>query len=250
MPTSTVEDYLKQILMLEQQGPSARASNGAIASALAVTPGSVTTMVKALADAGLVDYEAYGGVRLTASGRQLALHVVRRHRLLELFLVRVLGFQWTEVHDEAERLEHAISDRVVDRIDEVLGHPEVDPHGHPIPSSSGRVDSSTATPLHESAPGERVRVARVSDRDAGFLRTLERIGVRPGTRLTICARDAAADSVTVALGRGRHETMGLRAAARILVERSESPEAARRTPHAAPRSAARRPRRSTEVPAK
>ena len=220
MATSSVEDYLKQILQLEQQGPSARASNGAIASALAVTPGSVTTMVKTLADAGLVDYEAYGGARLTTAGRQLALHVVRRHRLLELFLVRVLGFEWTEVHDEAERLEHAVSDRVVERIDEVLGHPEVDPHGHPIPSASGKVGSPAATPLDEVEPGERVRVARVSDRDAGFLRALEKIGVRPGTRLTVRARDAATDSVTVTLGRGRHdETLGLRAAARILVER-------------------------------
>lgn len=218
MATSTVEDYLKQILMLEQQGASERASNGAIASALDVTPGSVTTMVKALADEGLVDYEAYGGVRLTTSGRQLALHVLRRHRLLELFLVRVLGLEWTEVHDEAERLEHAVSDRVVERMDEVLGHPEVDPHGHPIPTASGKVGASAATPLDEVEPGERVRVARVSDRDAGFLRALEKMGVRPGTRLTVRARDAGADSVTITLGRGRQETLGLRAAARILVE--------------------------------
>jgi DtxR family Mn-dependent transcriptional regulator len=218
MATSTVEDYLKQILMLEQQGASERASNGEIASALDVTPGSVTTMVKALADAGLVDYEAYGGVRLTTSGRQLALHVLRRHRLLELFLVRVLGLEWTEVHDEAERLEHAVSDRVVERMDEVLGHPEVDPHGHPIPTASGNVGCSAATPLDEVEPGERVTVARVSDRDAGFLRALEKMGVRPGTRLTVHARDAGADSVTITLGRGRRETLGLRAAARILVE--------------------------------
>jgi DtxR family transcriptional regulator, Mn-dependent transcriptional regulator len=219
MATSTVEDYLKQILMLEQKGASKRASNGEIASALDVTPGSVTTMVKALADAGLVDYEAYGGVRLTASGRQLALHVLRRHRLLELFLVRVLGLEWTEVHDEAERLEHAVSDRVVERMDEVLGHPEVDPHGHPIPTASGKVGSSAATPLNEVEPGERVWVARVSDKDAGFLRRLEKMGVRPGTRLTVHARDDGADSVTITLGRGRRETLGLRAAARILVER-------------------------------
>ncbi len=145
--------------------------------------------------------------------------MLRRHRLLELFLVQVLGFDWTEVHDEAERLEHAVSDRVVERIDEVLGHPAVDPHGHPIPSASGKVGSPAGTPLDEVEPGERVRVARVSDRDAGFLRTLEKMGVRPGTRLTVRTRDAGADAVTITLGRGRHETMGLRAAARILVER-------------------------------
>jgi DtxR family Mn-dependent transcriptional regulator len=218
MPSSTVEDYLKQILVLEQQGPGARATNGALASALGVTPASVTTMVKALAEAHLVDYEAYGGVRLTGAGRQLALHVLRRHRLLELFLVRVLKLEWTDVHEEAERLEHAVSDRVVERIDEILGHPAVDPHGHPIPSASGRVGSTAATPLDEVEPGRRVRVARVSDSDAGFLRALEKIGVRPGTRLTVSARDSATDSLTVALARGRRGTLGLRAASRILVE--------------------------------
>ena len=219
MVTSAVEDYLKQIFLLEQQGPAARASNGALAGVLGVTPASVTTMVKTLAESGLVDYEAYGGAKLTAAGRQLALHVLRRHRLIELFLVRVLGFEWTEVHDEAERLEHAVSDRVVERIDELLGHPEVDPHGHPIPSVSGAVGATAATPLDEIEPGRRVRVARVSDRDVGFLRALEKIGVRPGTRLTVRARDAGTDSIAVTLGRGRHETLGLRAAARILVER-------------------------------
>jgi DtxR family Mn-dependent transcriptional regulator len=171
--TSSVEDYLKQILMLEQRGLGLRASNGALASALGVSPASVTTMVKTLAESGLVDYEAYDGARLTASGRQLALHVLRRHRLIELFLVRVLGLDWSEVHEEAERLEHAVSDRVVERIDDLLGRPETDPHGHPIPSAAGEVGASVATPLDEVEPGRRVRVARVSDHDAGFLRALE-----------------------------------------------------------------------------
>lgn len=219
MATSSVEDYLKQVLMIEQRDPGARASNGALASALGVSPASVTTMVKTLAESGLVDYEAYGGARLTASGRQLALHVLRRHRLIELFLVRVLGLDWSEVHEEAERLEHAVSDRVVERIDELLGRPEADPHGHPIPSAAGEVGARAVTPLDEVEPGCRVRVARVSDHDAGFLRAVEKMGLRPGAWLTVRSRDAATDSLAVALGRGRREVLGLRAAARILVER-------------------------------
>ncbi|MBP1606319.1 MAG: ideR [Acidobacteria bacterium] len=218
MATSNVEDYLKQIFLIEQGGPGERASNGALAAALGVTPASVTTMVKTLAESGLVDYEAYGGARLTDKGRQLAVRVLRRHRLVELFLVRVLRLDWSEVHEEAERLEHAVSERVVDRIDELLGRPGADPHGHPIPSAAGEFGSSAATPLDQVEPGRRVRVARVSDHDAAFLRAIEKLGLRPGTRLTVRSRDAATDSLAVTLGRGRREVLGLRAAARILVE--------------------------------
>jgi len=184
-----------------------------------VTPASVTTMLKTLAASGLIDYEAYSGAHLTPAGRQLALHVVRRHRLIELFLVQVLGLDWSDVHDEAERLEHAVSDRVVERIDVLLGHPDVDPHVHPIPTAAGEEGTTAVRPLTEVEPGRRVRIARVSDRDAGLLRALEQIGLRPGTRLTVRARDVAADCLAVTLGRGRRETLGLRAAASILVER-------------------------------
>jgi len=217
--TSTVEDYLKQIYLIEERDASARASNGALAAAVGVTPASVTTMMKTLAESGLVDYEAYSGARLTAAGRRLAVRVVRRHRLVELFLVRVLGLDWSEVHDEAERLEHAVSDLVVERMDTHLGRPAVDPHGHPIPSAEGDVGTVDAIPLAEIEPGERVRVARVSDRDAGFLKALERLGLRPGAAVKVASRDDATDSLVVAIGRGRSETLGLRAAARILVER-------------------------------
>src|SRR3954453_1768451 len=141
LPSSTVENYLKAI----HQGQSALASDqrlvpmGQVASALGVTPGTATTMVKALAESGLADYEPYSGVRLTAAGERLAGLVLRRHRLVELFLVKVMGMSWAEVHEEAEQLEHVVSERLIDRIDDMLGRPSRDPHGDPIPSPEGNI---------------------------------------------------------------------------------------------------------------
>jgi DtxR family Mn-dependent transcriptional regulator len=155
---------------------------------------------------------------LTAAGRQLALHVLRRHRLIELFLVRVLGFDWSEVHAEAERLEHAVSERVVERIDEMLGRPAVDPHGDPIPTSRGEVARAEHESLAELPVGSRARIARIADQDASFLRLVERLGLRPGVKVKVVARDAAADTLAVDLGRGRSASLGLRAAAKIFVE--------------------------------
>src|SRR5580698_67087 len=123
MPSSTVENYLKQLYLEQQAGADPLVPMGRLASAMGVVPGTATSMVKALADSGLVEYEPRGGVRLTSSGRQLALHVLRRHRLVELFLVKVLGLDWSVVHDEADMLEHAISDRVLERMDAVLEYP-------------------------------------------------------------------------------------------------------------------------------
>src|SRR5688572_31705168 len=140
-PSSTVENYLKAI----HQGQSALTGDdrlvpmGQVASALNVTPGTATTMVKALAESGLAEYEPYSGVRLTAAGEKLAVLVLRRHRLVELFLVQVLGMNWDEVHEEAEQLEHVVSDRLIERIDEMLGRPEFDPHGDPIPTADGQL---------------------------------------------------------------------------------------------------------------
>src|SRR5437764_14428083 len=139
MPSSTVENYLKQIYLEQQHAPQELVAMGRLASAMAVVPGTATTMVKALADSGLVEYEPRGGVRLTRGGEQLALHVLRRHRLVELFLVKVVGLDWSEVHVEAEELEHAISEKVLEKIDALLGHPSVDPHGDPIPSPQGKM---------------------------------------------------------------------------------------------------------------
>src|ERR687894_580100 len=142
LPSHTVENYLKAILQAQTALPDAQGlvPMGQLAAALGVVPGTATPMVKALSESGLVRYEPYAGVRLTAAGEKLAALVLRRHRLVELFLVKVMGMSWAEVHDEAEHLEHAVSERLIERIDEMLGRPAVDPHGDPIPDAHGSVD--------------------------------------------------------------------------------------------------------------
>jgi DtxR family Mn-dependent transcriptional regulator len=218
MPTSTVEDYLKQIALAEPRQPGRRVGMGQIATALGLTPGTVTTMIKTLAESGLVDYEPYSGVLLTGPGRQLALHVLRRHRLIELFLVQVMGMDWSEVHPEAERLEHAISDRLVELMDDMLGHPTVDPHGDPIPTAGGEVPALDQVSLAQSEAGASVVVARVVDQSAEFLKRLEREGLTPGSRVRIVELDRAADAIVLELAQGERFSLGLRAAAKILVE--------------------------------
>lgn len=197
-PTSTVENYLKTILVEGLHRDDDLVPMGQIASALEVASGTVTAMVKTLADGGLVSYEPYSGVRLTDDGRLLATRVLRRHRLIELFLVEVMKIDWTEVHDEAERLEHAVSDRLVDRMDEMLGHPDVDPHGDPIPTAQGEI------PEHEyqtllTCDSSPQRVVRVRDQQADFLRLVERRGLMPGSVLRLLHRDQAAETVSLSL---------------------------------------------------
>jgi DtxR family Mn-dependent transcriptional regulator len=217
MATSTVEDYVKRIHLLEQEGGGGGlVSLGGLSAAMKVVPGTVTTMVKALSDAGLVHYEPRRGIRLTAGGEKLALHVLRRHRLVELFLVEVLKLDWSEVHDEAESLEHAISEKVVDRLDELLGFPATDPHGDPIPSGTGRVTAERTRPLASCNAGDRVRVVRVDNQDSAFLRFAEKSGLVPGVRLTVKAAEVAADAITVSVGK-RAVTLGAGAAGKILV---------------------------------
>ncbi len=217
MPTSTVEDYLKCILLEGERAAGGRVPTGQIAAALAVTPGTVTAMVKTLAESGLVNYEPYGGVLLTDAGRKLALHVLRRHRLIELYLVRFLDFDWSEVHGEAERLEHAVSERLIERIDELLGRPEVDPHGDPIPTATGELANVTLVELSTVAVGTRARVARIADQDAEFLRLVERLGLQPGARCKVIEREPTADALVLEVGRGRRATLGFRAAEKIWV---------------------------------
>src|ERR687895_2559302 len=141
LPSSTVENYLKAIHLggARLQAGQRLLPMGQLAAALGVAPGTATTMVKTLSESGLVEYEPYTGVALTSAGEKLATLVVRRHRLIELFLVQVLGFGWDEVHEEAEQLEHVVSDRLIDRVDEMLGRPQADPHGDPIPDVEGTV---------------------------------------------------------------------------------------------------------------
>lgn len=222
MATSTVEDYLKTILLEEQREPDALVTTGRIASAVQVAPGTATSMVKTLADSSLVSYEPYSGVRLTDAGRQLATHVLRRHRLVELFLVQVLGMDWSEVHEEAERLEHAISDNLLERMDAMLGRPAVDPHGDPIPDVHGQVAELDLSSLAVCPTGVKLCVARVDDQTAEFLRLVERRGLKPGSRLTVEERDPAADTVEIRLedGERTHLSLGFRAAGKILVTKA------------------------------
>ena len=219
MPSSTVENYVKQ-LYLEQlnTSPGSLVSMGKLAAVMGVVPGTATTMVKALADAGLVEYEPRSGAKLTRGGEQLALHVLRRHRLVELFLVKVLGLDWSEVHAEAEELEHAVSDKVLERMDQVLGRPSVDPHGDPIPSAKGKVDESRHGSLADCPLNRPYRIARVIDQDPAFLQFVDRCGLMPGVNVTVEVRDTLADAVWVRPRDRRPLTLGTAAAAKILVE--------------------------------
>ena len=219
MPSATVEDYLKQIYMLQQQQSGRKlVAMGRLAAAVGVAPGTATAMIKTLDESGLVRYAPRGGVRLTEPGNKLALHVLRRHRLVELLLVDVLGLDWSQVHDEAERLEHAVSDIVLERIDELLGRPSVDPHGDPIPTAKGRVNHAKVVSLSACKPGQRVRIARVIDQNARFLQFADGHGLRPNAHITIEQRDDLADALTVQPRNQPPVTIGRAAAAKILVE--------------------------------
>lgn len=219
MATSTVEDYLKTILLAEEE-PGDLVNMGRIAEGLGVAPGTVTAMVKTLAQSNLVDYAPYSGVQLTAGGRRLALHVLRRHRLVELFLVKVLGMSWSEVHPEAEELEHAVSDRLIERIDEILGFPSVDPHGDPIPDAEGVLAQPQFVSLAAARPGEKVEVRRVGEQSEDFLRLLDGLGLVLGSAATLISRDEAADTVALENAAGERIQLGLRAAEKIWVERA------------------------------
>lgn len=226
LPSSTVENYLKAIYQAQRTIASdALVPMGQLASALTVVPGTATTMVKALAESGLVRYEPYAGVRLTPAGDRLAALVLRRHRLVELFLVQVMGMSWTDVHEEAEQLEHAVSDRLIARMDEMLGRPSVDPHGDPIPNEEGGVHEREYHSLLECPIGRQVIVARVADQDADFLRFVEQSDLRPGQVVAVVARDAAADRVEVEGTGRRRVTLGMRAASKVLVEAHSAPHA-------------------------
>jgi DtxR family Mn-dependent transcriptional regulator len=222
MATSTVENYLKQ-LYLEQRASEAKiVPMGRLATVMGVVPGTATSMVKALADSGLVEYEPRGGARLTHSGEQLALHVLRRHRLLELFLVKILGLDWSVVHVEADRLEHAISDMVLERMDALLGHPTADPHGDPIPTSKGQLHEPRRLSLADCPANEPQQIARVLDQDPEFLQFIERNGLMPGSNVTVGKRIAAAGAVRVRVPRRDEVSLGMEAAAKILVESKRS----------------------------
>lgn len=196
--SAPIEDYLKAIYALGREGSAAGTSE--IAARLAVAPPSVSGMVRRLAEQGLVAHEPYHGVRLTALGRHAALRTIRRHRVVETYLAQALGVPWDRLHEEAERLEHAVSDDLVDRMAAALGEPAHDPHGHPIPTRDGAIDETPHPTLADLARGQRGRVVGVSDADAGLLRDLARLGLRPGVDVRRDARPARDGRLTLHVG--------------------------------------------------
>ena len=220
MASLTVENYVKTIYQITSSQGGRPATTGQIATALSVSPGTVTSMLKTLDAARLATHRPYEGVALSRAGRVLALRVIRRHRLLELFLMRVLDMTWDEVHDEAEHLEHAVSDLLVDRIDAWLGLPEVDPHGDPIPRADGESlptpAGAPARPLAECDTGASFRLARVIDQSAEFLRYLTDAGLAIGTVVQVEDQDDGGGLMRIRVAR-RSVALARDAAAKLFV---------------------------------
>ncbi|NYF10240.1 DtxR family Mn-dependent transcriptional regulator [Leifsonia sp. AK011] len=191
---SAIEDYVK-VIYAHTEWQSTPITSSVLAARLGLAASSVTEMVKKLVARGLALHEPYGAIELTPAGEELALRMLRRHRLIETWLVEQLGYRWDEVHDEAEVLEHAISDRLLDALDDKLGNPVRDPHGDPIPSRDGVIQRPDATGLGDLAPGSRGTVVRISDRDPAVLRHLDAEGVVLDTVLEVVA--VTPDALTV-----------------------------------------------------
>src|SRR5579872_6709629 len=208
------EDYLKALYHLQRDDRPV--PTGELAQRLGISAPSVSEMVSRLADLQLVRHDRYRGQQLTPEGRKVALELVRHHRLLEMFLVQVLGYRWDEVHDEAERLEHVISERMEQRIFELLGRPELDPHGHAIPTLGGKVRPLSDRRLSECRAGDKVVVEGVSDDDAGRLRELDRRGLHPGARLSVVAGSDYESPIEVR-HKGRRESIPLGLARAVFV---------------------------------
>ena len=215
----SVEDYLKAVFSLTERGEPA--STTALAQLLEIQPASVTGMVKRLAESGLVEHVPYRGVHLTSLGAREALRIVRRHRILETYLVDRLGYAWEDVHDEAERLEHAVSDDLIDRMAHALEHPSHDPHGAPIPTPGGEIEAVDFTSLADTPVGEEVHIRAVDDEDSERLRYMEERGLVPGVRLLVEQRQPFDGPVTILVGgaEGRPEVVGSDLARRIFVIR-------------------------------
>ena len=211
--TPSAEDYLKHLYVLGRAG---KVSTQALADALEVAPASVTGMLRKLTEQGLVSHAPYQGAQLTAEGEQVALEVLRHHRLLELFLHRALGVPLDEVHEEAERLEHALSERLEARIAAWLGDPTHDPHGDPIPALDGSVPHRPERRLTQLAPGDTATVARVPDGDADQLRALMAADLTPGSALRVLSVDTALGTLTLQIG-GHPLTLSLLVAGQVQV---------------------------------
>ncbi|MBO9625021.1 MAG: metal-dependent transcriptional regulator [Microbacterium sp.] len=203
MASPAADDYLKTVYA-HTEWQDAPITPSVLAAKLGIAPSSVTEMVKKLAAAGLVSHVPYGAVRLTDAGTERALAVIRRHRLIETWLVQEFDYGWDEVHDEAEVLEHTISDRLLEGIDARLGRPRFDPHGDAIPDADGRIDRVPFVLLADAAPGHVGRVLRVSDQDPGILRAVEAAGVEVGTEVEVTANGVLIGGVELAVDGAAH----------------------------------------------
>lgn len=219
MTTQTVENYLKAVLQTTLRTSVEWVTTGQLAASMSVSPGTVTSMMKTLAEAGHAEYRPYEGVRLTTEGRAVAMRMLRRHRLIELFLAKTLDLSWDQVHEEAEQMEHAVSDRLIDRIDEYLKHPSTDPHGDPIPSADGemRVNGEHAMPLSTVSAGTSIRVVRVVDQGGEFLRFLSDAGVTL-QKVGIVRHNSSEAGIVTTEFDGHPISLGHPAAGQILVE--------------------------------
>lgn len=200
--SAAMQDYLKAIYRLQQGEDRVTTLN--LAAELGLSGPSVTNMIKRLADLSFVQHNRYHGVRLTPSGERVALEVVRHHRLLELYLAEAMGFDWDKVHEEAERLEHHVSSEFESRMDELLGHPEFDPHGDPIPSRRGDLPPTSWVLLSELPAGSRAILRRVSDRDSEHLRHLAEINLLPGALVEVTDQGNADETFSIRVANRRH----------------------------------------------
>ena len=219
--SAAVEDYLKTIHELQEDQGEERVSTSALAERMGVASASVTGMLKKLAavEPKLVDYKPYGGVRLTQAGDKIALEVLRHHRLIETYLIEALGFSWDEVHDEADELEHVISEALEARIAEYLGHPEIDPHGDPIPSLEGVLSAQDQVSLNSLEPGERGRVLRVVD-DQALLQYLDELEIELSSVVEVVDRGPFAGPLHIAVeGSEKEHAVSPQAAEKVFVRR-------------------------------
>ena len=217
MPTPTVENYLKHILVLSLESGSKEVSMGRVAKELLVTPGTATSMVKNLSQGGWLNYYPRKGVCLTRKGKKLAMNMLRRHRLLETFLVETLGLDWSEIHAEAEELEHAISEKVLEKLDQFLGRPRQDPHGHPIPTKGGVINRPSSQALINCKAGMKVRIDSIVDQESNFLKFAREKRLLPGQEVRILHHEKQADAITLQVGKGSPFSMGSRSSEKILV---------------------------------
>ena len=217
MRSPSIEDYLKAIYKLEEESGGPPVSTGDVAQAMEVSSASASNMIKRLDNLGFLTYEAYEGATLTDPGRTVALEVIRHHRLLELYLKEVMGFSWDEIHEEAEILEHHISERFETRIEEMLGHPTRDPHGHPIPDRDGTIDEIPTRSLADLTEGDAALIDHIADEDGDLLDLLEQRGLLPGATVEV-VETRPLDGLLVVAVDGAEQLIGQPVAQKVVVE--------------------------------